>query len=346
MENNIITEKKERQSNIELLRCLLMLMIVVVHFLGHNILYHNDPVQLGESNFLSSNLLFSLCVCAVDCFVLISGYFSIRFSVKKVFLFLIPICFYQLALSLIFYKFHHQISFNPFRYWFVGPYTFLMIITPIFNGGLTKLSKERLQLLLLLSILLFFLPVKSILGEAGKNCATFVFLYIVGFYLRNNDFLKFKSWGGYLGLYLLSTLLIFVETFFLCKMGHNTGTVTLSYNYDNILIILAAVFLFQTFRHIQLQSKFVNWVATSSFFVYIISENEYVYGHPGLYDLLRVSEWSNHPLFIILILISSISIFVISIGIDKLRKILVGPAETKIGEYISKLIDDKINIID
>lgn len=58
-----------------------------------------------------------------------------------------------------------------------------------------------------------------------------------------------------------------------------------------MLVYLAAVSLFMAFAKLNIKSNIINWVATSSFFVYIISENENMYKHPyGIYDILEVEK--------------------------------------------------------
>jgi len=325
---------KERQSNIELLRCVLMYMIVVIHIIGHNILDSNNPVQVEAPNYISSNLLFSFCVCAVDCFVLISGFFMMKFSLKKVILFILPICFYQLLFSLFFYKIHHNLSISPFDYWFVGPYLMLLLISPILNEGLKTLNTKQLYLIIALSTLFFIVPIPSILGQAGKTFATFLYIYIIGYFLRDHK-LEVNRFAS-LGFFVFMCLLVWGEFLLLSFFGKNNGTSTLSYNYDNILIIMAAVFLFQTFRKITFKSKFVNWVASSSFFVYIISENKNMYNHPGLYDLLNVSKWSDSSMYVFHVLFSSAVIFFCAIAIDKLRLVFFSRFEKKIGNWLEK----------
>ena len=65
--------KKERQSNIELLRIFLMLGVIILHYNGVGALYSAHGI-----NYLIVIGLESLCICAVDLFMLISGYFSAR----------------------------------------------------------------------------------------------------------------------------------------------------------------------------------------------------------------------------------------------------------------------------
>ena len=64
-----------RDSNIELLRLVLILMVVLLHF-------NNDTMggafvivrDIPTDNFIL-HFLESLCICAVNCFMIVSGYF-------------------------------------------------------------------------------------------------------------------------------------------------------------------------------------------------------------------------------------------------------------------------------
>ncbi len=199
----MVETRSVRDSNIELLRCFLMFLIVVQHFVAHNILSVDNPVAYGERNFITSNLLLSFCVCSVNCFVLISGYFGIKFSIKKLVLFLLPILFYEIIMSLIWYPIKHHVSITAFNYWFVKPYVALMIISPILNKGLDFLSKSKLLVLLVTLVVIFILPLNSLSGNAGKNILIFIILYMTGYFLRHYFVLKSSnynlltcSWGG------------------------------------------------------------------------------------------------------------------------------------------------------
>lgn len=71
---------KTRNSNIELLRIISMMMIMVLHFLGHS----KNVWEGGVSaDMLLWNLNESICISAIAIFVLISGYFGIRFTFRK-----------------------------------------------------------------------------------------------------------------------------------------------------------------------------------------------------------------------------------------------------------------------
>ena len=68
-------ERKTRMANLELLRCIAMMMVVVLHFLGKgNILGDLAAKDLGSVG-LAAWLPESFCIVAVNVYMLISGYF-------------------------------------------------------------------------------------------------------------------------------------------------------------------------------------------------------------------------------------------------------------------------------
>ena len=76
-------EKRERQSNIELLRILVMLGVVVLHMN----LYGLKMATEFSGKFIFMHFTESLFICAVNVFVLITGYFSYKInkiSVRKI----------------------------------------------------------------------------------------------------------------------------------------------------------------------------------------------------------------------------------------------------------------------
>ena len=75
-------EKNRRMTNIELLRILAMVMVVVMHFLY----YSGSLMEVGSS--LSSvriigTLMEAFCLVAVNTYVFISGYFGVKSCFKR-----------------------------------------------------------------------------------------------------------------------------------------------------------------------------------------------------------------------------------------------------------------------
>lgn len=74
-----------RNSSIELLRIICMLFVVA----GHVIVFGVKPdwqrqSVVGGTDYIISHALYGMFVTAVDVFVLISGWFSIKFNWKKI----------------------------------------------------------------------------------------------------------------------------------------------------------------------------------------------------------------------------------------------------------------------
>jgi len=93
--------KKNRASNIELFRIVLMLMIITHHVIVHGLGLKNITSQ--DYNVTSYSyieiLLNSFFVIGVNGFVFISGYFGIKFNLKRI----ISIVMQAIAYSVSFY---------------------------------------------------------------------------------------------------------------------------------------------------------------------------------------------------------------------------------------------------
>lgn len=94
----------ERKSNIELFRILLILMVIVLHYFSAEM-----GGALGQANpesmsYYFVHLMESLCIVAVNGFVLITGYFSYKkenVKVSKVTNLILIMIFWGLLLSLL-----------------------------------------------------------------------------------------------------------------------------------------------------------------------------------------------------------------------------------------------------
>ncbi len=64
---------KKRDVNIDLLKILVMLMVMSLHYLSHQRFL--TQYQLGSSMYFLSWFLYGVCVVSVDVFALITGYF-------------------------------------------------------------------------------------------------------------------------------------------------------------------------------------------------------------------------------------------------------------------------------
>lgn len=93
----------KRQSNVELLRIMAMIGVIVLHYIAEpgEILAN---VTIGGGKIYGIALINSICVCAVDLFIFISGYFMWKanvISIKKPVQLLTEVIIFQEITSLI-----------------------------------------------------------------------------------------------------------------------------------------------------------------------------------------------------------------------------------------------------
>ena len=88
--------KKTRQSNIELLRILAMVMVMVLHA-NFETLGYPRPHKVEAEPMMWAGMMLTeeLCICCVDVFVLITGWFGVHFRWRT----FLRLCFLTLFVS-------------------------------------------------------------------------------------------------------------------------------------------------------------------------------------------------------------------------------------------------------
>ena len=145
-----------RLQNIELLRVVCMVFILIFH-INLNVILRND----NTSDFLNYIALFlnSIVVVAVNCYVLISGYFGINTKLKSIGKLLFQTEFYAILaiiIGCIFAGFSKGyittlFPFRPSGLWFIPCYMTLYVLSPILNQ---IIKKPRLHICSVLSLLI------------------------------------------------------------------------------------------------------------------------------------------------------------------------------------------------
>ncbi len=293
---------KERNLNIELLRIIAIIMVLMLHFNADAL--HPDVIWQGKTPFswlaVDGHLIESFCIAAVNIFVLISGYFSIRLSFHSVirlylrcliiglitYLAYVFITGDSISLSAIAGRF---LAFTHNHWWFVISYLGLMAISPILNAGCAALDKRTyLYMLIMLSVVMLYFGWWKHMEAThnGYSLINFIYLYTIARYIRlhvPHDFVVMHRWLWFT-LFIISGLCITFGAFFYQDR---------LYQYDSPLTILSAIFILLFFIAIPFHSNKVNWVATSVFSAYLIQESPY-FGKLWLYPLIREAIQNNH----------------------------------------------------
>lgn len=315
---------KQRQSNIELLRIIAITMVLMLHSNLHGL--HPDVLS-GIRTFswssLEGNLIEAFCISAVNVFVLISGYFAIKLSVKSVLnlyirCFIIGLVTYlayilltgeTISVSAIAGRF---LAFTHNHWWFVISYLGLMAISPILNAGCEAIDKRTYQyVLVFLSVVMLYMGWWKHLEmtNGGYSLIHFIYLYIIARYVKlhvNESTILRNRWLW---------LAIYTTTCILMTSLQYVASRTM-FTYDNPLAIIAAVSLLLFFLSIPFQNRFVNWAAASVFSAYLIQESPY-FGKSWLYPLME-NMLANTSYRGGLFVIFTLATLVASIAIDQL----------------------------
>lgn len=357
MDNNHLGQvKSKRQSNIELLRIIAMVLIIFHHFIVHGVLNYDLPAMTLPFRYIPSNMVSQLIASGgkvgVDLFVIITGYFLVTTTLdsgkmkRRLKSLLGQIWFYSITIF-IFNCVTHIIQPNAGMivkvflpvcygtYWFATAYVILYLFVPYINKCLMQLSqKEHLHLLMIMICVISLLP--TFLPSSFKLCVNsvsqFILYYVTGAYLRRFP-LEWhqwrESWMGF-GIFTLSTLamwgsVIILNLLALLRHSRFIYSNTFYFSSSQSFIIYAmAAGLFIWGKHWRVpSSRFINTVAGTVFGVYLIHDNpfseEILWQHwLNLPSLIR-GDWRH---IIIGALIVCPLVFIVCSLIEYLRQII------------------------
>ena len=195
-----------RNSNVEIVRILAALMIIVAHLYsgdaGKNFSGAQQWIYVFVQSFFHAGL-------GVTLFMVISGYYLIRCSEKRVTKMVsITWCCSVVTLigRIVCDKVFHLLSYDvsltslfkkltpvtSVYYWYISCYIFLMILSPFINKAIEKISKQDFEKLIIAMLVLFYaIPTflyTDIMGDRGKGLITMICAYFIGAY-----FSKYKK---------------------------------------------------------------------------------------------------------------------------------------------------------
>lgn len=345
--------KKERNSNFELMRIVSMLLIVLCHALNlGNLIYNcaNPALKI----FLEI-LMFATLV-HVNSYVLLSGYFQSKsnFKFSKLLKMISQVVFYLILFLIIAIKLGWVDNYNIVTfindllpssissYWFINVYIITYIFSDYINKFINKLSRREYKNFIVIGfIILFLLPFLSgfkFLDNSGYNFYSFIYLYIVGGYLRRyplKETYHFKrmSINGYRMFMLFVFCLMFFSNYLLNNFGQeisgmsniyneiSTRLLTSKFAYSTPFVLIQTIAYFEIFKTYNLKSKIINAISKNVLGVYLFHENPYVREH--IYSLMKINtgEFYSYKKFA-WVLIAVIIIFLIGILIELIRALI------------------------
>lgn len=351
--------EKNRESGIELFRCVLMCMIIFLHMLIHGVNGEIVSFRNGQSYEISlfESFFAIFCMVSVNCYVMISGYFGIKINKKKLIKTYLPILFYSFFIALFFFitkkinsaeLLKSLFPVSKVTYWFATCYIFLCIVSPILDSIIEKYYQEkRFYLLIAFFLVITWIPrvgngLRSVLGLSSFGFSQIVVSYVIG---RCISLLEIDSDSQV----FIKTRKIFVQNkiydflfFIVCSLVSFSVTAILFFitkknywfalsAYSSPMTIFASIFLFQFFKKLKLgHKKIINIFGSTTFGIYLIHENPYM--RPVIYQFFHAYDFKFSSLLIPYISLCTLVVFIMGGGMDIIRQFFFSTIENIIKE--------------
>ncbi len=339
---------QKRNSTIELLRIISMLMIVFHHFAIHG------DFSFDESQFTIPRLWYNFINMGgrigVDIFILISGYYlinntEIKINFKRLLKFWMQVFFYSILITVVFKIFNigdigiKEIlkSFLPItfcKWWFASAYFFLYIFHPYLNKLLRSLTKEEFKhLLIVMAICWSFIPTFLRSNHNGNQFIWLVCLYcfaayinLYGFSVKYNQMTYILGWVMFsLVTYSCSTLIMLLGT----KWNAFVPYIDMFYDKEQIPIVCISICIFMVFINMKpINSRIINCIASATFGVYLIHDNEFVQKFLWV-EVFHNARYQQSIYLVPYSVIVSLLVFIFCTLIDLLRQNIFEPIFVK-----------------
>lgn len=326
-----IDNVKRRLSNIEFLRLLAMFFVLIVHadfstFGAPTV----DELAVRPVGVFVQYWFECFAICCVDVFVLISGWFGIRFSLNKLWAFLFQVVFYSLGLFLLAVAITPQKAltlegvksiflFNGSDYWFIKEYLILMVLAPMLNAFCNYASRSEFRTILIAYFVILMVygwlePASVHFTMNGCAALSFVGLYLLGRYLKMYR-PKITNYNRriYAVVYVAASLVIFFMCLIFLSQGVRITLDSRLLNYGCPLVILSAVALLLLFSKWTFCNRAVNNAAKSCLAVYLIHCNYFVF------PIYKDMTLKAHQLGGVMVVLFILAVFVLSIMLDRVR---------------------------
>lgn len=324
-----------RQANIELLRVVCMILIILHHI--NPFLQGNDIVvpSIQETLFDIINRLGNF---HVDVFILITGYFGINNRKKSLVKILKIIVFYLLVTNvtgmLLGEKFNWYQILNPIQeepWWFMCNYIYLILLAPYINKVLNQCDTQKkwndlLGIALLFNCYFCWFLFDPKLNFYGHNLTTFVVMYVIGRYIQSDyskniiSMIRRVGGGNFIGSFLVSLLFVIIAS----VINHVFSLELRIPDYNSPFIMILGVTFFLIFKewHIK-SSNIILLLSESAIGVYLVHSNPvfgkyieqiFIYGYNHISDMSAIQMI--YPFCFAVVLYIAITV------IDKIRILL------------------------
>jgi surface polysaccharide O-acyltransferase-like enzyme len=298
---------------------------------------------MAQQHTLALSVLNSLFIPAVNIFILISGYFSIKPKVDKVLKLVLTLAFYTLLLNVPYNLYAHQyyfavknlLLFTELPYWFVINYLVLICFAPMINHYLESLTHRQFKwfvaILLVISCYCGLL-LRDNVNLNGYTFFQFIMMYVIGRYIRRYE----VQWSRKASLltYIGCSICIGGLMYMLYQMGRHEAAWCVTF-YNNPLVMLSAIAVFQLFKSFHIQSRVINSLAVSAFSIYLVQSSALVeHWHYKIIGGLTGSLWYVMAVVVVL----AVAIAAVALLVDRLQLLINDKVRGYLVRKCSKLL--------
>lgn len=332
---------KERKSNIELLRIILMILIVAHHYV-----VNSGITDLFDFKNITFNMIFLQFFgyagkIGINCFVLITGYFMVKskITLKKFLKLYLEVKFYAIVIYMIFMVTGYEkfsitglakTLFSVVFYagkGFTSTYIIFFLLIPFINILLNNFNKRKhVTLILLLTFYFTIISTFSIKNNTWNYVGWLITVYIIGAYIRlyPNKYLKSIKINSI--LFMIITIISFASILCVDYIGSKFGFYDYYYFVNDahkLLAILSAVTLFLVFTNLDIKNiKVINIISRSTFGVLLIHTSSETMRRWLWKDLFMNTEYYNSEYLILHAILATFIVYIVCNLIDQFRIII------------------------
>ncbi|MDD5975732.1 MAG: acyltransferase [Bacteroidales bacterium] len=347
-----MTDKKvlSRNSNLELYRVILMLLIIAHHYVVNsplmNVIVENPTSK--ESIFL---WLFGMWgKTGINCFLMITGYFMCcqQITLRKFLKLFFEVLFYNIVIYCIFVLFGYQeVSLKnifhvivPIRYirdGFISCFLVFYLFIPFLNILIKNMNKKEHALLILLCVVMYSMfGTLPGFGVSMNYVSWFCVVYFIASYIRLYgllDKITHSQWGWVTLLFVVLSMLSAIGLIFINKFPYHLV------NINGPMAIIVAVSSFMYFKDLKIrQSAFINALGASTFGVLVIHGNSDTMRTWLWKDTLDNLSYYSSSFLILHAIVAVLAVYIVCTAIDYVR---IKVIEKPLFNYLDKNLFSK-----
>lgn len=316
----------------EMLRIISMMMVLIVHADGAAL---GLPTLNGNLTSASAYDIWRLAIEAitiigVNCFIMISGYFGIRLTLKGTASFIFQCTFYAVGIyTTVGIVFPQILSWDKWieswmvlshtDLWFVPTYFGLMLLSPVLNAGLETISRSQFRIVLTTFTLMNIWcgwGWHASFNPTGYTLVQFILIYMIARYIRIHvdETKTHKNRMIFIIVYIASTVGTMIMSMFIAPLK--------AFAYNSPLVLLSTISLFLIFITIRFNSKAINYIARSAFAAYLIHKAPLIWGNIMKPSIIKLEETLPAWAFILATSGIIIGFYLLAMIIDPIRRII------------------------